>query len=77
MFLFATTAISLVIILSLLIVTISKHFKEDLQKETMQLLVSQIFFVLTFLIRLALILCVKNHKWADFSRDFNSKAWLP
>ena len=74
---FAIVALCLVVISSLLIYIITKHFKNDLQKETRQLIISQIFFVLTFLIRLILIFLVQFKHWADYVRDFNKDRWEP
>ena len=73
--LFAIADILLVIMLILLITIIQKHFRKDLQKETMQLIVSQSTFVFSFVLRLVLIFLVNANKWPDFNSDFNSVDW--
>ena len=35
-----------------------------------QLVISEVIFVVTFLLRVALIFCVQKGDWIDFSRDY-------
>ena len=53
-----------------LIIIIRKTFTNELNQEMKQLVISEVIFVVTFLLRVALILCVQMELWIDFSRDY-------
>jgi len=57
-------------VLVLLITIIRKTFTDELNQEMKHLVISEVIFVTTFLVRVALIFCVLTHNWIDFSRDY-------
>ena len=68
--LFCCTGISCLVMLSLLICIIRKAFTNELNQEMRQLIISEITFVSTFLMRVILICYVQFHHWVDFTRDY-------
>ena len=58
------------IVLTFLVMTIKKTFTNELNREMVELLISQSIFVFTFLIRTGLIFAVKADEWVDFNRDY-------
>ena len=68
--LFCCTGIACLVMLILLIHIIRKAFTDELNQEMRQLVISEITFVSTFLIRVILIILVNNHYWIDFARDY-------
>ena len=56
--------------LILLIHIIRKAFTDELNQEMRQLVISEITFVSTFLIRVLLIILVNANRWIDFTKDY-------
>ena len=59
--------------LGFLVHIIRRTFTDELNREMMQLLVSQIIFVFTFIMRVGLIFAVMIGTWTDFTRDYPDK----
>jgi amino acid transporter len=74
---FAVTFLLCISILIILICTIQINFKGDVGKQRMQLLVCQSIFVVGFMIRVILIICVQYKKWDDFTTDYPNEMHYP
>ena len=67
---FCLTCIACNVVMILLILTIRRVFTDELNQEMRQLVISEITFVGTFLLRVILIFVVQQNKWIDFTRDY-------
>ena len=67
---FCFTGLACLTVLIFLIKTIREAFTNELNQEMKQLIISEMTFVLTFLVRVVLIICVFKNQWIDFSRDY-------
>ena len=68
--LFCCTGTACLVMVILLVHIIRKAFTDELNQEMRQLVISEITFVSTFLIRVLLIILVNDHHWIDFTRDY-------
>ena len=71
--LFGLTSLTCIAWLALLFWTIEKNFSSDLDRERKYLLICQSVFVISFTIRLVLIIWVSENDWVDFTRDYPNK----
>ena len=71
--LFCCTGTACLVMVILLVHIIRKAFTDELNQEMRQLVISEITFVSTFLIRAILIVLVSTHHWIDFPRDYPDK----
>ena len=67
---FSAVGAACLTMLVFLIIIIRKTFTNELNQEMKQLVISEVIFVVTFLLRVALIFCVQKGDWIDFSRDY-------
>mmetsp|Transcript_47434 Transcript_47434/g.62760 ORF Transcript_47434/g.62760 Transcript_47434/m.62760 type:complete len:117 (-) Transcript_47434:733-1083(-) len=68
--LFCCTGASCLTMLIFLISIIRRTFTDELNSEMKQLVITEITFVVTFLLRVILILFVQVGHWVDFTRDY-------
>ena len=61
----------------MLIRIIRRTFTNELNREMMQLIVTQIVFVATFVIRVGGYVSLQANAWVDFTRDYPLKMKSP